>query len=184
MTRALGLLLILLAGPGWADEAGWRALAEPGTVGMMRHADAPGTGDPPGFRLDDCATQRNLSDAGRAQARAVGEAVRARGIVVDRVLTSQWCRCRETAELLSLAAVEPWPALNSLRWDKADKAAQITEVKRLMAANRAGALILVTHQFNITELTGLPVASGEIIAVRLGEGEKVEVRGRIPPPGR
>lgn len=84
-----------------------------GYVVMMRHALAPGTGDPPNFRLEDCSTQRNLSAQGRAQARRIGEAFRRRGIKVARVLSSQWCRCLETARLMNLGAVEPFAPLNS-----------------------------------------------------------------------
>lgn len=181
MIRALILAVMLLARPGLADEAAWRALAEPGTVALMRHAEAPGTFDPEGFRLDDCATQRNLSDTGRAQARAVGEAIRRRVIAVDAVLTSQWCRCRETAELLGVAPVTPWPMLNSLRAADADREAQKASVVRLLADRAGEKLILVTHQFNITALTGQAMGSGDMLVVRPAPGG-VEVVGRIEPP--
>ncbi|MBC7907378.1 MAG: histidine phosphatase family protein [Rhodospirillaceae bacterium] len=176
------LLLLLLAAPAMADEAAWRALAEPGTVGLMRHAEAPGTLDPEGFQLEDCATQRLLDHTGRAQARAMGEAIRRHGIAVARVYTSQWCRCRETAELLALAPVEPLPALNSLLWAKADKPAQLAKVRRLMADARREKVLMVTHQFNIGELTGQGVASGEIVVVRPEAGGGFTVLGRILPP--
>lgn len=177
--RAFALILLLLAAPARADEAGWRALAEAGTIALMRHAEAPGTFDPDGFRLDDCATQRLLNETGRAQARAVGDAIRRHGITVARVYTSQWCRCRETAELLALAPVEQLPALNSLRSDRADSAAQLSEIRRLMAG--ADKLVLVTHQFNISDWTGQGAASGEIVVVRPGP-ERLAVVGRILPP--
>lgn len=179
----------LLAGIGAAtlgtglarsQEAAWAALAEPGTVGIMRHALAPGTGDPEDFRLGDCATQRNLDDRGRAQARAIGAAIRERGIAVDRVLTSQWCRCRETAELLGLGPVEDFPALNSFFEDRSTRGEQTAAVRaflrRLDPATKA---LLVTHQVNITALTGRFVSSGELFVIRMGEDGQVSVLGEV-----
>ncbi|MFX4220933.1 MAG: histidine phosphatase family protein [Thalassobaculum sp.] len=107
MARTATALLIVFAllslvGPrtGSASPEGWEAMARPGAIAVMRHAYAPGYSDPSNFRLDDCSTQRNLNDAGRDQARRIGAAFRDNGIEVDRVLTSQWCRSAETAELL------------------------------------------------------------------------------------
>src|SRR5918997_3678549 len=113
--RFLLLLLALLAPlPAAADEAAWAALREGGRVVLIRHgATSGGSGDPPGFRLDDCATQRNLTEAGRAQVQRLGEAFRARGIRVDKVISSEWGRCRETAELMALGAVAPAPTFNN-----------------------------------------------------------------------
>jgi len=101
------LLSCLLANLARADEAGrmWAALEEGGKVIIMRHALAPGPqqgreGDPPGFRLDDCATQRNLSSAGRRQATELGNMLRAHRVVITRALSSPWCRARDTAALM------------------------------------------------------------------------------------
>jgi len=176
-------LLFAGAAAAVADEAGWAALARPGTAALMRHAEAPGIGDPPAFRLGDCATQRNLSEDGRRQARAIGAALRSRGIIFDRVLSSAWCRCAETAELLALGPVEPLPALNSL-FRNADRAEAQTSELRTFLAERAGGekLMLVTHQRNIAALTGAGAASGEIVVVAIGAGGKVVVRGRIEAP--
>ena len=96
-----------------AADARFARLSEPGIVAILRHAFAPGTGDPATFALDDCITQRNLDAQGREQARKIGAAIRAAGVNVDRVLTSQWCRCRDTARFLDLRPVEDLPALNS-----------------------------------------------------------------------
>jgi hypothetical protein len=93
-------------------------LSEPGTVLLLRHVLAPGTGDPPGFVLGDCSTQRNLSDVGREQGRALGERLRQAGIVQARIYSSRWCRCLETAELLDLGPVQPLPALDSFFQDR------------------------------------------------------------------
>ncbi len=104
-----GLLAIMLAIPAamalparsrasTAEEAAWAALAA-GGIALFRHALAPGTGDPPGFRLEECSTQRNLSAEGRAQAARIGSAFRARGIAIGSVLSSPWCRARDTARI-------------------------------------------------------------------------------------
>lgn len=154
-----------------AGEALWRGLAEGRLVALMRHAEAPGTGDPPGFRLGDCATQRNLDAGGRAQARATGALFRARGIERARVFTSQWCRCRETAELLGLGPVEELPALNSFISDRARRGPQSEATLAFLADLPAGTpVVLVTHQVNITALTDVFPRSGEIVVVRQRRG--------------
>ncbi|MDX1541772.1 MAG: histidine phosphatase family protein, partial [Geminicoccaceae bacterium] len=114
-----------------ADEpsALWAALRSGEAVAMMRHALAPGTGDPAEFEIDDCSTQRNLSDRGRAQARAIGQRFRANGIERAEVGSSQWCRCLETARLLGLGDVEPMPALNSFFRDRDRGPAQTTALE-------------------------------------------------------
>jgi phosphohistidine phosphatase SixA len=176
----VGLLLAFGASPIQADEVGWEAAKRPGVAFLMRHALAPGTGDPANFALEDCSTQRNLNDAGRDQARRVGEAFTTRGIEVDLVLTSQWCRCRETAELLDLGTVEDFPALNSFFQDRSTAAAQTSEtlayLKKLPDGQRP---FLVTHQVNITALTKGSVRSGEVIVVDVSDEGDVDVLGRI-----
>jgi phosphohistidine phosphatase SixA len=176
----IALLTCLLAAPVAADEAAFSALREPGAVAVMRHALAPGTGDPAHFRLDDCATQRNLDARGRAQARATGEALRAAGIEVDRVLTSAWCRCRETAELLALAPVEVLPALNSFFQDRSTRDAQTTALRAFLdALAPEERVLLVTHQVNISALAGRGTRSGEVLVLARGDGGDVTVRGSI-----
>lgn len=176
---AAAILLVPVAPLGASDPA-WQALRAPGVVALMRHAIAPGTGDPANFDLDDCATQRNLNAAGRAQARAIGAAFRANGIAVDKVLTSQWCRCRETAELLDLGPVEEFPALNSFFADRGTAEAQTRATRARLAGLPDGEkVVLVTHQVNITALAGVYPASGEVVAVAVDDDGAVEVRARI-----
>ncbi|SDU43429.1 histidine phosphatase family protein [Stappia sp. ES.058] len=184
--RFFGLPLLVLAGVGIgplaaADDAqdAWAALKQPGAIAVMRHALAPGTGDPAGFTLGNCTTQRTLDDRGRAQARKIGDRLRAEGVSFDRVLTSQWCRCRETARLLALGAVEDLPALNSFFTQRARRDAQTRETLALLRARPADeAVLLVTHQVNITALTGVYPASGEIVVGRMGQ-DGFEVSGTI-----
>lgn len=152
-------------------EEAARRLASGGWVMMMRHAATEaGVGDPPNFRIGDCGTQRNLSEAGRDQARRAGVAMRAAGIRIDEIRTSQWCRCRETAEL-AFGAARDWPALNSFFADRSSGAGQTAEV--LAYASSLGAdrnLMLVTHQVNITALVGGFVVPGEVVAGRTRNG--------------
>lgn len=137
-------------------------LAKPGRVLMLRHALAPGTGDPPEFRVDDCATQRNLNDTGQAQARAIGERLRSAGIAHARLWSSQWCRCLDTARLLELGAVQPLPALNSFFSRPEDRDRQVAELRAFLSMQPiAGApIVLLTHQVMVTALTGGWVDSG------------------------
>jgi len=154
-------------------EAIWSALKQGNHVILLRHTETvAGIGDPPGYRLDDCRTQRNLNDAGRAQARAWGKAVTDRAIPIGGVFSSVWCRCVETAALAFSGASrrpETWPALNS-HFDNPDFAAlQAQQVRGgLPARMQVGKnLVLVTHQVNITALTGAVPAMGEAVVARL-----------------
>lgn len=152
-------------------EEAARRLAAGGWVMLMRHAATePGIGDPPNFRVGDCGTQRNLSDAGRDQARRAGVAMRAARIRIDEVRTSQWCRCRETAEQ-AFRAAQDWPALNSFFADRSSGGNQTAEVLAYTASLAAGTnLMLVTHQVNITAMAGGFVAPGEVVAGRTRNG--------------
>jgi len=176
------LLCMLAATAAWADEALWAKLKQGGYVVLIRHASTEfGIGDPPGFKLDDCSTQRNLSDAGRAEARRLGEAFRSRGVPVSDVRSSQWCRCIETAKL-AFGRAEPWPAINSVFADRSQEPAQRRAVLELASKVKAPRnLVLVTHNYNIDALVGVSPAKAEIVVARFDNGE-LKVVGRIPPP--
>jgi phosphohistidine phosphatase SixA len=160
------------------------ALRQGGHALLIRHAQTePGVGDPPGMRLDDCRTQRNLSAAGREQARGIGEALRARGIPVAEVRSSQWCRCLDTARLAFAghAPVRAWPALNSFFDDRSAEPASTRELRAAVASTSSTAnVVWVTHQVNITALTGVVPAPGEIVIVRAGPAGAA-VAGRWVP---
>ncbi|HWC04880.1 MAG TPA: histidine phosphatase family protein, partial [Methylomirabilota bacterium] len=114
-----------------AEEALWALLRGGGQIVLMRHATTtPGVGDPPGFRAGDCPTQRNLTEAGREEARRVGAAFRSRAVPVGRVLSSQWCRCLETARL-SFGRVEPWEPLDSVFEGRAREPERTRAVRRV-----------------------------------------------------
>jgi phosphohistidine phosphatase SixA len=180
LAAAAFTIIGLMAGARANDAVAWEALRQPGTVAMMRHAIAPGTGDPPDFRFNDCSTQRNLDENGRAQARAIGAAFRANGVEIDSVLTSQWCRCRETADLLDLAPVEDLPSLNSFFGDRSTRDAQTAATQRFLSAMPPyKRVVLVTHQVNMTALTGAYPASGEVFVLRIGNGGELSMIERI-----
>jgi phosphohistidine phosphatase SixA len=181
---------LLMLAPAWAPagaaEPGalWAALAKGGHVAMMRHADAPGIDDPPGFRIGDCATQRNLDVAGRTQARRTGEAFRRNNVRVGRVLASEWCRCQETARLLDAGPVETLPALNSLHGRHENAEAQVAAMRRFLDTlpNDGPSVVLVSHQATISALTGAYPQSGAIVVLRLKRPGGFDVAGPIPPP--
>ena len=182
---ALGFLSSLMA-PGYAAdepqnaEALWQAVRSGQYVVLMRHALAPGTGDPANFAIDDCNTQRNLSDQGRSQAERIGARIRGSGIPTARVYSSQWCRCLETAERLELGPVEELESLNSFFRQPERRAATTQALKDWLADQPLDApIVLVTHQVNITALTGVYPRSGEMIFVRRSEDGAVTVTGRI-----
>ncbi len=148
-----------------------RRLAAGGWLLMMRHAQTePGVGDPPSFRIGDCRTQRNLSDAGRQQAARVGEAFRAAGVRIRSVRSSQWCRCKDTAEA-AFGRHEEWPALNSFFDARDHEARQNREIGEFAATLHPPAnVMLVTHQVNVASATGVYPAPAEIVAARWSEG--------------
>lgn len=158
-----------------------RALAEGGTVALIRHAAAPGTGDPPGFRLGDCSTQRNLSGAGRRQAAELGRKLHEAGVLVTDLHSSRWCRALETAQLaFPDVPVTPDAALDSF-FDERGRSRQQTEQTRALIAawqGRQGTLALVTHQVNITALTDVSPAEGEVVVLRPMDGATFTVIGR------
>lgn len=167
------------AGPDFQDLA-----VKADHLVVLRHARAPGTGDPPNFRLGDCSTQRNLSSEGREQATRIGERLRAAGLASTTVYSSQWCRCLETARNLAAGPVVELPALNSF-FEASDRERGQTEALRawIASADLIRPVVLVTHQVNITALTGIVPAEGEILILRREPG-KLSVVARFPDNGR
>lgn len=168
-----------------AAETAWEALKTPGHIAIVRHAEAPGVGDPNNFELGDCSTQRTLNEAGRAQARAIGQAMRDAGVEIDRVLTSQWCRARNTAKLMDLRPVEDMPALNSFFRNRQSEDAQLDKIRAFLAdLPEDERVVMVTHQVNITALTKAFTREGEILILDPADDGSVEVVDsvHIPPP--
>lgn len=166
-----GAAVLLLGAQARADEgATWERLRSGGLVLLIRHASTePGLGDPAGFRLGDCATQRNLSEAGREEARRIGARFKSERVSVAKVYTSPWCRCRETA-MLAFGRAEDWAPLSSF-FDFPHEEAGFTErVKKRIAGHARGKsggnVVMVTHNVNIAALSRQSVAPGEIVVMR------------------
>jgi len=159
-----------------------RLLREGGAVIAFRHALAPGTFDPPGFKPGVCSTQRNLNDEGRAQARRIGEWFKAAGLQPARVRSSPWCRCLDTGTL-AFGKAEPWAALGSPRGaTEATNAASLAELRRALAAASAPRRpfeVWVTHMFVLSDLAGTNSASGEGLVLRTDGAGGVKVLGRL-----
>lgn len=176
-------LCVLLLNPVLGGEP--PAPFAPGTILLIRHALAPGTGDPAGFDPDDCSTQRNLDDTGRAQARALGQRLRAAGLGAETpVFTSLWCRCQETARLLGLGTPRVHPGLASFYEDHVDRDKTLAELARLLSSLPVDGppVVLVTHQVNITAVTGRFPGSAEVFVLRADGTDRPAFIDRLPPP--
>lgn len=179
--RLFALLALALWQPlAQADAALWKLLAGGGQVLMIRHGlTTPGVGDPPGFRLEDCATQRNLSEEGRAEARKLGAALKARNVPIGEVLASPWCRCVETARL-AFGRSARWDALSNVFGRPENVEAQLRSLRPRVADYRGREnLVLVTHGSTTHALTGASPATGEIVVLTPGGKEGFHVAGRM-----
>ncbi|MES2900470.1 MAG: histidine phosphatase family protein [Pseudomonadota bacterium] len=148
----------------------WQMLQGEGLVVLMRHAaTVPGVGDPPGFELTQCATQRNLSTAGQSDAKRIGERFRANGVRVESVLSSRWCRCLDTARL-AFGRAQAAPMLDSMFRDEQEgRQRKLLQVRSFLVSRSSGGLIvMVTHDVNIQALLGLYLRQGEIAVAAIG----------------
>ena len=179
------LTISLVITPALPAEDAWEALVKGGHVALIRHGNAPPGfgGDPPGFRFDDCKTQRNLGDEGRAQGKALGEAFRTHGVRVDRIVSSPVCRCMDTASLMAVGQVESSWALLPDRDPNAP--VRLRELKEIVSNWRGpGTLVLVTHGFTIRPLIGIIPDQAETVVLRPTPGIEpgAHIVGRITPP--
>ena len=162
-----------------AAESIWEASRATGSVVVLRHSFAPGGFDPPDAKLDDCSTQRNLDERGRAQARRIGDAFRQNGVAVGAVLSSPRCRCLDTARL-AFGQAQRWDPLQGALNDTALRQRQVAEIKKAIAGHRSGpALVLVTHGSVVTDLTGLNIQMGEFVVLRRAPDGRHEVAGQL-----
>ncbi|MES2197202.1 MAG: histidine phosphatase family protein [Pseudomonadota bacterium] len=165
-----------------AGEAeAWSALRAGGHVALMRHADAPGGfGDPAGFKVEDCATQRNLSAKGRTEALNIGARLSSEGILLETILSSPWCRCIDTATLLQRGPVKTESTFGNVVVLRDQRESLTSGARRIIEQwTGGGTLLVVTHGANIQALTGIQPASGEIVVVRGGGGGGREAVGRL-----
>jgi len=191
LPTVLVILTCLFSQSAYANElAIWDKLQgtnPKGYVLLLRHTLAPGVGDPENFKLNDCSTQRNLSQVGREDAKSVGDWLKRRDIKITRVESSRWCRAKETAQLLDIGRVRLNPNLDSL-FESADpaKAIQTARVKKHIVdwRNKSGLLVLVGHFVNIGAVTLGGVGSGEGVLVKADSKGKITVVGLTPKLGR
>ncbi len=179
---SLGAFVLLSAAGALAQSEDLvRRLQAGGHILMLRHALAPGTGDPSDFRLGDCRTQRNLNDRGREQARGIGAWLHARGISRARVFSSQWCRCLETAALLDLGPVKALPSLNSFFERPQEREPRLAALRQFITRQPpdGGLIVMVTHFVTIAALTGEGVSSGEAVVLTLTDGNAPRMVGRL-----
>jgi len=172
-----------------ADDASdaWAALVKGGHVAVIRHGNAPPGhgGDPPGFTFDDCTTQRNLDEIGRAQAKALGDALRTHGVRVDAIRSSPWCRCMDTAELMAVGPVERSWALVPATDRNPNAAAALRALKEMVSGWRGpGTLVLVAHGLTARVLLGIVPDQAETLVLKPApdSASGAHVVGRIPAP--
>ncbi len=187
--RLWTFLLVCLSGLGTLAMAGVDSeqaemiarMKAGGHILMIRHALAPGTGDPANFRIGDCSTQRNLDDRGRKQARAIGDWLRLNGVNLARIYSSQWCRCLETAELLEMGSVAELPALNSFYELTQNREPNLEALRKFIAQQPSDGvlIILVTHFVTISAIANEAVSSGEGMLLKLNEAAPYEIVGRL-----
>ena len=143
-------------------------------VVFLRHAMAPGFGDPDNFSLLDCSTQRNLNENGRKQARAIGFSINKSGVRFNEIISSDWCRCKETAELLNIGTWQTFLGLNSFFQAYAERAVTLRELDLKLKKLKNGVTLMITHQVVISAVTGISVTSGEMVAYNsVSEAKKV-----------
>jgi len=143
-------------------------------VVFLRHAMAPGFGDPDNFSLLDCSTQRNLNENGRKQARAIGFSINKSGVRFNEIISSDWCRCKETAELLNIGTWQTFLGLNSFFQAYAERAVTLRELELKLKKLKNGVTLMITHQVVISAVTGISVTSGEMVAYNsVSEAKKV-----------
>ena len=161
-------------------------LKKPDHVLLMRHAVAPGIGDPAGYKLQDCKSQRNLDTTGRAQAQKTGQWMKAQGVGSALVFSSAWCRCKETAENLAFGTPVLEPSLNSFFDDMRQGSQSNANLQKFIAnqlkAKGDKALVLVTHQVNITEFTGETIGSGDMVLAKVNAAGKMISFKTYPSP--
>lgn len=175
------LLLLLPLSVHASEQTVLKHLQEGGAVLLIRHALAPGIGDPDDFQIDDCSTQRNLDDEGREQAKAIGDWLRARKVANVKMYSSQWCRCLETAQLLDLGKVTALPALNSFFERPQDREPNLSDLRTFIRDNsKVGELmIMVTHQVTISGITEKWTDSGHGKLVRANSNGVIELLAEV-----
>ena len=168
---------IFAVNSAYSTEEVLNSLKEGGKIIFIRHALAPGNGDPENFDLNDCSTQRNLSQDGREQAILIGEKIKESGIKFSKIFSSQWCRCLETAKYLNLGDVIIEPGLNSFFQGIVAKEKTLSKLRKRIRSfeSKKELVLMITHQVTINAITGIAVSSGGAVAFNSILGESKEV---------
>lgn len=190
MDRRTAMMALSACGPGaltstlHASPQAEALIRQGGVVVVFRHAEAPGTFDPPGFSLSDCSTQRNLGTQGRAQAQRMGRWFSQRGLKPRSVRSSPWCRCQDTARL-AFGAAQVWSALGStvgvLPEETLSRAEQWRQALQAAARHRPGFEVWVTHQFVMSAMAARSAASGEGWVISPGPDGAAQILATLPP---
>jgi len=180
----LALLGVITTTPAFANLA--QDLTDGRHVLLMRHADAPGIGDPRGYQLDQCATQRNLGEAGKKQSQMIGQWLKSQGINDARVFSSPWCRCLDTAKLLNLGPVTIAPELGSFFDNMSLEKEQTRNLEKLIKAQLSSKvktpIIMVTHHVNIQAFVGKAVSVGDMVLVKVDQNGRFVSYQHYPSP--
>lgn len=162
-----------------ATDAGWAALRNGGHIVLLRHSMISGSAEPSNFDIGQCNTQRSLSERGKQQARKIGALFGARAAPIERVQSSRYCPCLDTARIAFRTEAEPFPALDPMSEDETEKAKQKAAIMdEIKAYSGSDLLILVTHLENIQEITGVSPREGEAVIVE-PHGDGVRILGRV-----
>ena len=145
---------------------------------FLRHALAPGNGDPPNFNVNDCSTQRNLDKAGIVQSRMIGQSFKKIGIKFSKIYSSFWCRCKDTALNMNIGEFKTHEGLNSFYEKHADRKLTLIKLNNLVNSfdKSGGPYLLVTHYINILAFTGLSTSSGGMVAFDLNSQESIHIK--------
>ena len=161
-----------------ADTISWsEVLDQPNfNVIFLRHALAPGYGDPSEFDISDCNTQRNLNQEGRDQAISIGIRLKMEEVLFDKIYSSEWCRCIETATLMYIGEITRFSGLNSFFQDHYDKKETLRKLmQKLEYLDEKNRILMVTHQVVISSVTGINVGSGVAVAYSTTDGSAIKI---------
>lgn len=161
-------------------------LIDGGHILLMRHADAPGFGDPVGYRLNDCSTQRNLGEYGKKQSVQIGQWLKSKGVSDAQIFSSPWCRCKDTATGLQLGDISIEPALGSffdnMSLEKSQTSSLQNSIGKHLKTFPKKPLIYVTHHVNIEAFTGKVVSVGDMVLVKVSSSGKYLSHQIYPSP--
>ena len=168
MKKIISLLFIFISlvfsNQAFSNDDLIQSLKEGGKIIFIRHAYAPGGGDPDNFDVNDCSTQRNLNNEGISQSKLIGEFFVKNKIQIDQVLSSEWCRCKDTVNEMKIGKWKTFSGLNSFFQGYSNKDEVLNKLnKKLSSTTNDELVLMVTHQVVISNITGIAPPSGGIV---------------------